>query len=86
MISFTVSFIRWKVVSAPAAAELIANAKSISSSVAVSAMKEKFDKLVTKQILQLSRGHVPKGKYCDALVVFYSRNNVPWEITERKSE
>ena len=77
MISFTVSFIRWKVVSAPAAAELIANAKSISSSVAVSAKKGQFDKLVVIQILQMSREYLTKEKYCDGLVVFYSGNNIP---------
>ena len=54
MISFTVSFIRWKVVSAPAAAEPMAIAKSISSSVAVSAIKEQFDQSVTIETLQLA--------------------------------
>lgn len=69
MTSFTVSFIRLKVASAPAAAELIANAKSISSSVAVSATKERFDRLVIIQILGFSLKYITNRNYYDNSMV-----------------
>lgn len=69
MTSFTVSFIRLKVASAPVAAELIANAKSISSSVAVSATKERFDRLVIIQILGFSLEYITNRNYYDNSMV-----------------